>query len=200
MHANPSYGDLNEARSTGAVVLGAGFGSRFGDEDKLGATLAGKAVAHHALSTLQPFHWARKVLVYRSSREWIDAFRNHGYWLIRNEDPGQGMLSSLRRGVLAAQDLRNVLVCLADMPFVGTDHIAKLLSTAERMDGQVIASRAKEYRGPPAIFPVAELMRLPPTGQDGAKSLLANAAFVDYVSEKLMDIDTQQDLETARRR
>ena len=195
--SRPSGKDL-QASATAVIVLGAGFGSRFGGDDKLGMALGGMPVAHHILSALQPFGWGRKILVCRHRAVWTSVFRDQGFDVIRNDDPQQGMLSSLRRGALAARDLSNVLVCLADMPFVGSRHLARLLFAAGAMSGRVIASRADDYRGPPAIIPVGDLLRLPASGEGGARSLLADAAFIDCERDELLDIDTHQDLEVAK--
>ncbi|CUX61656.1 MobA-related protein (modular protein) [Agrobacterium deltaense Zutra 3/1] len=200
MHNNRRHNDGIKARFTAVVVLGAGFGSRFGGEDKLGALLAGKAVAHHVLSTLQPFGWARKILVYRRHAEWIGAFQDDKFVAVHNDAAEQGMLSSLRKGVQAVQDVAQVLVCLADMPFVGADHITRLLSAAEGMEGRIVASRGDAYCGPPAIFPAGELKKLPSSGEGGGRSLLASASFVDCANGKLLDVDTLCDLATAETR
>ncbi len=200
MPDNRSLTGETGAASVAVIVLAAGFGSRFGDGDKLGALLAGKPVAHHILSTLQSFDWARKILVCRSNAGWAEAFQNDGFSIVHNDDAGQGMLGSLRAGVLAAGDRLRTLICLADMPLVSGEHILRLLSVAEQEDDWVIASTADTYRGPPAIFPVGALMQLPSRGEGGARSLLTNALFVDCDIAQLMDIDTQPDLQIAESR
>ncbi|MCO4318049.1 nucleotidyltransferase family protein [Phyllobacterium sp. 21LDTY02-6] len=189
--------DLPESHSTAVLVLGAGSGSRFHRDDKLGAELGGAPVAHHVLRTLQPFRWARKILVCRQSTDWTAAFREDGYSIVHNDAPEEGMLGSLRRGVMEASGLENVLVCLGDMPFIRREHIERLLSKAAQRRGQVVASRAGDHRGPPAIFPLSALAYLPASGEGGARSLLGEAAFVDCRLDEISDIDTQQDLADA---
>ncbi|MET3645403.1 nucleotidyltransferase family protein [Phyllobacterium ifriqiyense] len=189
--------DLPASNSTAVLVLGAGSGSRFRLGEKLGAELGGAPVAHHVLRTLQSFRWARKILVCRHNTGWTEAFQEDGYSIVHNNAPEEGMLGSLRRGVLEARGLKNVLVCLGDMPFIRRDHIERLLSKAAQRRGQVVASRAGDHRGPPAIFPLSALEYLPASGEGGARSLLDEAAFVDCRLDEISDIDTRQDLADA---
>ncbi|PWB88525.1 hypothetical protein C5688_20620 [Methylocystis sp. MitZ-2018] len=86
------------------------------------------------------------------------------------------------------------------MPFITTDHLSRLLSAAEDACGGIVASTSGACHGPPAVFPVDELLRLPPTGEGGARSLLANASFVDCAADLLVDIDTPQDILAAQTR
>jgi molybdenum cofactor cytidylyltransferase len=189
-----------DASSFAVLVLAAGRGSRFGGGDKLSASLAGAPVAHHILTALRPFAFAQKRVVCRSGAHWIDAFARDGFVIVHNDDAESGMLASLKIGASSVENRLRLLVCLADMPFVGTDHLARLVSVAKEARGEIVASRADAYRGPPAIFPVDELRRLPPAGEGGAKALLANARFVDCNADRLLDIDTRQDLLAAETR
>ncbi|BBU63295.1 molybdopterin-guanine dinucleotide biosynthesis protein A [Methylosinus sp. C49] len=189
-----------DASSFAVLVLAAGRGSRFGGGDKLSAPLAGVPVAHHILSALRPFAFAQKLLVCRSRALWTDAFARDGFSILHNDDAEGGMLASLKIGATSVEDRLKLLVCLADMPFVATEHLALLLSAAAEARDRIVASIAGAYRGPPAVFPVDELLRLPPTGEGGARSLLANARFVDCDADRLLDIDTRQDLFAAQKR
>jgi molybdenum cofactor cytidylyltransferase len=188
-----------DASSFAVLVLSAGRGSRFGGGDKLSAPLAGAPVAHHILSALRPFAFAQKLLVCRSGSLWIDAYARDGFAILHNDDAESGMLGSLKIGATSVEDRLKLLVCLADMPFVATEHLALLLSAAEARD-RIVASMAGVYRGPPAVFPVDRLLRLPPAGEGGARSLLVGASFVDCAADRLLDIDTRQDLLAAQMR
>ena len=183
-----------ETSSIAVVVLGAGFGTRFGAEDKLGTLLGGEPVAHHVLAALQPFTWARKVLVCRRRADWTDAFERAGFTICLNPEPQKGMLGSLRTGVLNVGMEHRILVSLADMPLVSSAHIAGLLAASHADSSRIIASQAGDYRGPPAIFPPGELLRLPSQGEGGARSLLSGAEFVLGDADEFRDIDTRQDL------
>ncbi|EKJ94908.1 MobA-related protein [Bradyrhizobium lupini HPC(L)] len=164
--------------AVGAIVLGAGLSSRFGESDKLGAGLRGKPLAHHILPALQPFDWADKILVCRDKSDWIEAYTADGFRLVENVRPDQGMLSSLKAGVDDLEQAALAMIFLADMPFVTAEHVRRLLSLAISSHGRAVASKADNYRGPPAIFPIEALKQLPASGEGGARSLLASALFV----------------------
>ncbi|WHS33892.1 nucleotidyltransferase family protein [Brucella sp. NM4] len=183
--------------TTALIVLGAGLSSRFGEKDKLAARLGGIPLAHHILPALQPFSWSSKILVCRRQSSWVEAFSDDGYSIIRNDQPNQGMLGSLKMAVDQLTEKRLAMICLADMPFVTREHIERLLLLAHSSNGQPVASRAEEYRGPPAIFPVAALRQLRGFGEGGARSLLTNALFVDCPPSQLLDVDTTTALKIA---
>lgn len=190
-------GQRDSPLSTSVIVLGAGDGSRFGAEDKLGALLGGRPIAHHVLDALRTFRWFRPLLVCRSGSSWSGAFRDEGFSIIFNDDAERGMLGSLRKGVAAAQNASRIMICLADMPLIGEEHVARLLAEAERNGDRIVATRADPYRGPPAIFPAGTLERLPAGGEGGARSLLVDALFVDCALARIFDVDTQRDLSVA---
>lgn len=185
------------ASTTAVIVLGAGLSLRFGDDDKLGTPLAGKAVAHHVLSTLSPFPWAERVLVHRNTAEWTDAYRQAGFRLARNDHPERGMLSSLKAGLTMVGSAPRVLICLADMPLVEAAHIDRLLDKADMSGRTAVATRSSGYRGPPAIFPAEQLMGLPLDGEAGARALLTEAIFVEGKLDEFLDIDFRDDLHPA---
>lgn len=198
MRTNRPPNHTSDASSVAVIVLGAGTGSRFGREDKLGAFLAGKPLAHHILPALRPFNWAEKILVYRNNPSWIAAYQAEAFSLVRNNDSKRGMLGSLHAGCIAAAGHAKILVCLADMPLLDSGHIARLMSEAENAKSMIVASRGAGYHGPPAIFPAEALMHLPTSGEGGARSLLTNALFVDCAVGTLFDVDTRQDLDVIR--
>jgi molybdenum cofactor cytidylyltransferase len=195
----PDDGPKNHNRFA-VIVLGAGLSSRFGKADKLGALVAGKPLSHHILSALHPFDWTCKTLVCQGRSAWVGAYVKAGFAIVENAEPERGMLSSLRLGVNGMADQSMVMVCLADMPFVTADHIARLLSLAASTKDCAVASQAADYRGPPAIFSAAELKKLPASGEGGARSLLAHALFIACPTDEVRDIDTNLDLKQANNR
>ncbi|MBJ6135208.1 NTP transferase domain-containing protein [Ochrobactrum sp. Q0168] len=137
------------------------------------------------------------MLVCRSQSNWAKAFADDGFTIIRNDQPNKGMHGSLKMAVDQLTDSRLAMICLADMPFVTRDNIERLLLLAHSSNGQAVASRAEEYRGPAAIFPVAALRQLRGFGEGGARSLLINALFVDCPLSQLLDVDTTTALSVA---
>jgi molybdenum cofactor cytidylyltransferase len=87
-----------------------------------------------------------------------------------------GLSGSLRAGIGALpQDARAALVMLADQAAIGPAELELLIATWRRTPRAIVAARAGEVRGPPAILPRATfgaLRRL--RGDTGAKKLLAD--------------------------
>lgn len=189
---------MEKASDIAVVVLGAGTGKRFANDDKLDQKLGDKAVAHHIMGSLAPFRWGRKILVHRGNAPWHDAFIDNGYILTPVVEQSDGMLGSMHNGLAHVTHERYVLVCLADMPLVSIGHLASLLGLFRSRNGAIVASRSRNYRGPPAIIPLARLDSLPKTGEAGARILLDEAQFVDANELLLADIDTSDDLEKVR--
>lgn len=182
----------------GLIVLGAGSSSRFGSDDKLAAELSGRVLAHHLLAAVDTFGWSKKVLVCREGVKWAEAYRNAGFRIIENNDAQRGMLSSLHAGLDETRDLPHTMICLADMPFITNELVQNLIEAAIASDADVVACRSQDYKGPPAIFRTRLLHWLPQEGEGGARSLLADATFIDFPHEMLRDIDTLEDLVAAQ--
>ncbi len=107
---------------------------------------------------------------------------------------GLPMARSISAGVAAAgeRDIDAVLIALADMPFVDRSHFDTLLTA---FDGSVVGTNGCGVAMPPAIFGrshFAQLTRL--SGDNGAQALLRTAPLVTAPVEKLLDIDTPDDL------
>ncbi|KMQ92624.1 xanthine and co dehydrogenases maturation family [Lasius niger] len=172
----------------------AGYGTRFSAEaDKLGALLDNKPVAHHLLDSVKGFAWAQKILVCRKTSLWATSYQAAGFELIFNEKAQDGMSSSLKKAVLSAHpEITHLFICLADMPFISQNHLKKMLEALEA--GKAIASQSENYKGPPAIFALKDLQKLPETGKRGARSLLQEALFISCPPQEIKDIDRKEDL------
>ena len=192
---------MEDASTVAVLVLGAGLGSRFKGGDKLAQILGGKPVAHHILSTLKLFNWGQRILVCRGEPQWAETYAAEGFVLASRPDAESGMLGSIHRGLMELTGQTHVLICLADMPLISQEHLNCLLEARRTNPVTAIASRSHPYRGVPAIFPVSSLSSLPRSGEGGARSLLANANFVDASDPSLFfDIDTAQDLQRLQAR
>lgn len=187
-----------DASSVAVLVLGAGAGSRYAGEDKLGVMLSGRPVAHHILQVLAAFQWGARIVTCRNHAPWTKAYADAGFTLALTEDIQAGMLGSLHGGLAHVRQER-VLICLADMPLVPHAHIAHLLQVGAASTAPVIASGSADYRGPPALCSVGYLRALPQTGEGGARSLLPQAEFAELAEPAFADIDTVDDLETIYR-
>lgn len=149
---------------TYAVVPAAGRASRFG-APKLLAPIGGEPLIDRTIRSLLDAGVARVVVVVApdsplaapdsASRLLAD----ERVTCVANESPDRGMLSSIRVGLLAvaidASDDSVVLVLPADMPFVRSATVARVIETAGRM-GVVVSPTFEGRRGHPiALTPTA---------------------------------------------
>ncbi|MFP1644595.1 nucleotidyltransferase family protein [Pontitalea aquivivens] len=192
-------GFRQDASGIAAIVLGAGFGTRFGAGDKLAQGLDGRAVAHHVLRVIDPFRWGARVLVCRDGAGWAGAFADRGFQIRINDQAERGMLGSLHLGAAVAAGCARVAVFLADMPRIDPRHVARLVQLSDAAPDRIVASAAGAYRGPPAIIPTDRLKALPHSGEGGARSLLRDALIVQADAATLADVDTADDLAALHR-
>ena len=178
-----------------AAVLAAGLATRFGT-DKLLHPLHGKPLAAHIADTLASLPFAHRLAVVAADHsERSGLFSQRGFAIAENDDPARGLASSLALAAAWAQrhDADALLICLADMPYITADHLARLIAAGE--DNDVIATEANGVRSPPAIFSRALLPQLLTlTGDRGARDLITNAALVVAPPALVKDVDTPGDL------
>ena len=182
----PAYADIAVA------VLAAGQGRRFGS-DKLMADLDGRPMGSRIARTLveMPFSW--RFAVCSKSAALAQHFSASGFQIIVNDKPEFGQAHSLHMAVEAAEatDAGAILVLLADMPFVTTGHIEKLLAAG----AGIIASTFGDGPTPPALFPRDVWpMLLATSGDTGARALLGDAKLIAAPASELRDIDVPADL------
>ncbi len=177
-----------------AVLLAAGRGTRFGG-NKLEAMLGNTMLGLHVARTLAAMRCGHLFAVHDPAHAKLaDALSLAGFTLINNDNPDAGLSHSL---VLAANaalgtEADALLICLADMPFVTTEHLHALLDAASN---HAIASAVGDVRMPPALFPRASWPTLTSlTGDTGARTLLHDAIAIQGTAEMLADIDTRADI------
>ncbi|HEY0315497.1 MAG TPA: nucleotidyltransferase family protein [Sphingomonas sp.] len=178
-----------------AVLLAAGQSTRFGMADKLAAPLKGMPLRLHAVRALAPLPLAaRFVVTGRATLDWP------GLEVVVNDRPETGMAHSIALGLAAARrsGAQAVLIVLADMPFVPTEHYRRLLACYRGPDS-LAASSDGTRRMPPALFGAdwfAILETL--SGDQGARALLDRAESVVTAPENLHDIDWPEDFAAAQ--
>jgi molybdenum cofactor cytidylyltransferase len=183
------------AAPTAGLILAAGEGRRFGGPKQL-AELDGRPLIEHALAALAGLE--RVVVVLGARADEIRAGADLGTAeVVVCPDWATGMSASVRRGLAALAGAEEVVITLADQPFITQAVVARVRSSPGP------AARAV-YDGAPG-HPVA--IRRPLLeragelrGDAGFRDLLAGAAEVecaDLASPR--DIDTRDDLEVVRR-
>lgn len=143
-----------------AIVLAAGFGSRFGERfrgGKLLAPLEDRPILQHVLDRIAAVGLAPVVVVLGvGAREVERALAWRGERRVVNPQPERGLASSVRMGLDAlVSDPRvpeRALIALGDQPRVGVEVIRALLA-APRVPGRPIAvPRYDEGSGPNPVL------------------------------------------------
>ena len=136
------------------------------------------------------------------------ALAGRGLVFVDNPEHAAGLASSLRAGLAALSGrVEGALVCLADMPWVRSDHLDLLIRAFEADAARPICVPTHQgRRGNPVLWPVrhfAEIAAL--RGDAGARALLeVHAAEVCSVPVAdpgvVLDVDTPAALAAARGR
>lgn len=180
------------------VLLAAGRGSRFGDiGSKLEERFLNRPVGLHVAVALEDLPFRRRIAVTGPAR--LD-YGAHGFDVIDNDDPEQGMARSVRLGVAEAHamDAAAVLIALADMPRVTAAHVYRLFDAADDHDAVVASSDGRSPK-PPAIFGRGRFdFLLTLDGDAGARDLVRAGKHVVTTPAELIDVDTPAELEMLR--
>jgi CTP:molybdopterin cytidylyltransferase MocA len=178
---------------TVGLVLAAGEGRRFGGPKQL-AEVAGRPLIEHALAAVAGL--GRVVVVLGARAGEIRAGADlAGSEVVVCEDWAEGMGASLRHGLAAAGDAAEVVVVLADQPFITPAVVARV--RAAPGDG----ARAT-YRGAPGHPVVLRRALLDRAGELRGDAGFRGVAMTEVECGDLADprdIDTQADLEVVRR-
>lgn len=178
------------------AILAAGQGSRFGGR-KLEATINDQMIGTMTAARLGGFDFsARLVVVDPAHIALINQFAALGFTAIANDQTDAGLSRSVSLAAQSAQDsdADALLICLADMPNITSEHIAAM-ARAFGDAPQVIASSVQCIAMPPALFPRADFARLAAlSGGEGAKPMLAGAMLIEADTWSMADVDTVEDL------
>jgi CTP:molybdopterin cytidylyltransferase MocA len=186
------------------IVLAAGFSARMGKPKAL-TRVRGVSLIVRTLETLIPFAAAPVIVVIppRSSRFRAE-LRGRSALLLDNPQRGEGLSSSVRRGLRRARYETAALLVPVDLPHLERRDVARLIARWRAARRRIAARRVGAAAAAPLILPrwlypqalaiggdagLQTLVRRLPPG-DIALMDLASAAF---------DVDTPRDLERARR-
>ncbi|MCA9473658.1 MAG: nucleotidyltransferase family protein [Nitrospirales bacterium] len=187
-------------RSIAALIMAAGYASRFGRCKQL-TQVGGKALLQHSIDSAQAVCPGK---VFAVSGAWHEALRKamhseelRNVILIYHPDWSEGLGSSIARGVTGiGSHVDGILVLLADQIAVTAED---LLPLRRKFTGDnIVCSVYAGSRGVPAIFGRSSFGKLRElSGDRGAKALLYDEHVpvvecpLDHAS---IDVDTPEDL------
>ena len=186
-----------------ALILAAGQSRRMGEVNKLLVAIDGKPMVRRVAETVLASPATPVVAVLGYERDRVRAaFGGMRVRCIYNPDFTGGISTSLKRGLAALpDDIDGVLVCLGDMPLLGTGEIERLIGAFNPTEGRaIVVPTRRGKRGNPVLW----ARRFFPEMQDiagdvGARHLIG--AYPEAVAEiemtgdgTLLDIDTPEAL------
>ena len=182
---------------TVGIVLAAGEGRRFGGPKQL-AEIDGRPLVEHALAALRGAALDRVIVVLGAHAAEVRATADlAGAEVVVCAGWAEGLSGSVRCGLAAAGDADEVVIVLADQPFISSAAIARVHATA----GPAARAVYGGAPGHPVVLRRGLLERVRELrGDHGFRDLLADAATVecgDIADPR--DIDTREDLEVVRR-
>ncbi|WP_117191204.1 NTP transferase domain-containing protein [Rhizobium terrae] len=191
------------ALSIGALMLAAGQARRMGKDGphKLLAEFGGVPLARRSAEILLASQAAPVVAITGHRREEIEAVLSGLALRTRfNPDYALGMASSLVAGFSAPElaEKDGILVMLADMPGVTTEHVDMLVSAFRAAGGGVVVRSVSDgKRGNPIILPrIAYDAVLRLEGDVGARAIIETAGLavidVDIGPAAHLDVDTPE--------
>lgn len=191
----------NDSKIT-AIVLAAGRSTRMGGPNKLLATLGGKPLVHHVVSSLLQSHADDIIVVTGHMAKEIEAaLTGLDVNFVYNSDFANGLSTSLRAGIAAVSDTTDAaLIALGDMPFVTPDAFNQMIDTYRQSDtiyATVATSNGK--RGNPVLWSRRFFNDLKSIhGDTGARHLIGkNEAMIEEVEigkAATLDLDTPEAL------
>jgi molybdenum cofactor cytidylyltransferase len=134
---------------TAALILAAGFGSRFGGR-KLLAPIDGQPMLQHVLDLSADAELAPVVVVLGEDADELEAVCEWRSELrVRNAAPEDGLASSVKLGVrtLSLLKAERAAVLMADQPFLSLDQLRVVISAA----GQIVVPRYEGRPGNPVV-------------------------------------------------
>ena len=211
---------MTSGQRVAGVVLAAGLSSRFGEGDKLLATLEGEPLVVHAVRTLTGADLDAVAAVVDPASGVSGALEAAGFAdnevgdtdagadvaLVENPDAAAGQATSVRHGVAWARDEADAdaaVFALGDMPRVRPETVDRLVTAWRDGRGSALAAAHDGQRGNPVLFDSRHFDALAAvSGDTGGRSVFENAADSAVVETDdpgvRGDVDTRADLEALR--
>ncbi|MGB5635072.1 MAG: nucleotidyltransferase family protein [Waterburya sp.] len=186
----------------GLIILAAGASARMGTPKQL-LPYRGRSLVRHAAETVLASICCPVIIVLGANAEQIQPeLEQLSVHIVKNPQWHLGMGASIRSGIETIMKIEPkldaVVISLADMPLISTNHINNLVERYEQQSCPVIVASA--YRatiGVPTLFDRSIFWALTNLqGKAGAKSIIkkyANSMSLLATTEANLDIDTPDD-------
>lgn len=191
---------------TAVIMLASGRSRRFGWKDKLTQDVGGRPLIEHAAMTLSTLGALTAIAVCPSDQPHIGEMLSDRFVIAVNKQPNEGMGRSIAVGVDIAMQFKPdaVVVCMGDMPFIEQQTVKRVVEALG--DQRVNIAHAGVHPGtrPPSAFDASCFEALRNLkGDEGARTVIQSPHFrvagVAAPAPTLIDIDTQDELEFARK-
>ncbi len=140
----------------GGIVLAAGTSSRFGEANKLLATVCGEPIVRHAVRTLVNAAVDPVVVVLGHEADAVgEAIADLPVETVYNDAYATGQASSVGVGIGELEGLSTVdaaVVALGDMPFIESGTVDALVAAYRDGAGEALAAAHGGVRGNPVLF------------------------------------------------
>lgn len=177
-----------------AVILAAGASRRLGNPKQL-VLINGERLLERAVRVAVEAGCKPLVILGFQAAEIAAQCSLRNAEIILNPDWEQGMGTSIRAGIQAAQGSGAAIVMTCDQPAVTAHHLKALIAAAA--NGEIVASGYAGRPGVPAYFPESCFPPLLELNEDtGARDLLRDARTVNLPNGQ-MDVDTPEALQLA---
>lgn len=181
------------------VLLAAGTSSRFGDTNKLLATVGGKPIIRHAADTLLTSCVTSSIAIVGHEAERIQKVLPEALSVAMNPDYKQGQATSVATAIKAIGDADAAIFMLGDMPRIQPETVDLLVNGFRAGFGDPLAAAYEGRRGNPVLFGARHFDALTDvTGDTGGRDLILESEDAVLVETNdpgvLEDVDTQDDL------
>jgi len=188
------------------VLLAAGDSDRFGERDKLLATLDGEPLVRHAARALTDADVGPVAAVVDPESGVVrDALAGLDLAVVETHAATAGQAASVRRGVAWARERSDAVVfALGDMPRVDPKTVDRLVTAYDEGEGSALAAGYEGRRGNPVLFDGRHFDALAAVeGDTGGRPVFEradDAAVVETGDPGVrIDVDTPADLERLRK-
>jgi len=179
-----------------AIILAAGFSSRFG-RDKLLTEINNRPMIANVVDLVADMNFDETILVFQDEKV-RECAHAKDLKCVYNAASAEGISSSIRCGLRNSSGTDAFIFFMGDQPFLDKETVNKLLSAFYHRKGSIIVPEYCGKRGNPVIFSAAWKDALEGlSGDAGGRSIIYSnpeqVYFVDISNQRAgMDIDTPE--------